>query len=871
MAEISVDGTGPEKKSSLPEHLMPLPGNRWALWRHVGLRAAGFPACQVLKLSVPECAAMADQVLSAEDEVKRAQNEALELVNQALDALRSSQEGDYWDKCAALLKARRRIKRGKLPELPGDVSAAARAVEAFRSAYVRLNAAQADFDQAFKAAITQVSQAIREVALTPRFQEAIIWQNRRAFHTGIEALLRRSTGTLSRNRKQRGYEEMVANYMQRYCVKNDTIGFFGPVGWAKFIPQGEAVVARPGPGLLATRQVYFEGWCMDVLARTLAKNEALRPWFAPRRTPFIDIDGTLLYRPSKGPARLSAEQAAVLQACDGQRIAKDLVLDLIRTPTTALKSEAEVYRLLEYLCAVGLISWTLEVPFEEVHPERIIRQLLERIGEERLRQSSLGALFELETARSIVARAAGDAEKLDQALGNLEATFTRLTGVASTRSPGKTYAARTLVYEDCRRDVEIGLGPEILQALGPPLSLLLTSARWFTYEAAAAYRKVFRQIYGELVDQSVSPIVELVNFWRRVQPHLFGANVPLVETLLSNLQERWADILAISPGQRRAEYTSEGLRPHVMAAFEAPNPGWQFARYHSPDVLIAADSTEAIRRGRYELVMGELHLGTNTLGVALFLEQHPCPQELFRALELDLPEPRVVPVTPRQWPRVTSRIYPAFLSPRDFRLMFTQDACGVPLSQALPIGALVIEDLGRELVVRTRDGQLHFDIVEVFAEALSTQVVGCFKILRPGCHTPRLTIDRLVVCREAWHIPAHEIEFAQYKVEADCFLAARRWARLHGMPRFVFVKVSVEMKPFYVDFDSPIYVNILAKAVRRSLEVNPNDSSITVTEMLPSPNQVWLPDAKERHYTSELRIIAVDLAAHNSRTTRTQA
>jgi hypothetical protein len=25
---------------------------------------------------------------------------------------------------------------------------------------------------------------------------------------------------------------VIANYLQRYCLKNDTIGFYGPVGWA---------------------------------------------------------------------------------------------------------------------------------------------------------------------------------------------------------------------------------------------------------------------------------------------------------------------------------------------------------------------------------------------------------------------------------------------------------------------------------------------------------------------------------------------------------------------------------------------------------------------------------------------------------------
>jgi hypothetical protein len=36
------------------------------------------------------------------------------------------------------------------------------------------------------------------------------------------------------------------------------------------------------------------------------------------------------------------------------------------------------------------------------------------------------------------------------------------------------------------------------------------------------------------------------------------------------------------------------------------------------------------------------------------------------------------------------------------------------------------------------------------------------------------------------------------------------------------------------------------------------DTPVTVTEMLPSPDQLWLRDAQNQTYTSELRIVARD-------------
>jgi hypothetical protein len=43
----------------------------------------------------------------------------------------------------------------------------------------------------------------------------------------------------------------------------------------------------------------------------------------------------------------------------------------------------------------------------------------------------------------------------------------------------------------------------------------------------------------------------------------------------------------------------------------------------------------------------------------------------------------------------------------------------------------------------------------------------------------------------------------------------RTWWRGTGLPHQVFVKVPGEVKPFFVDFDSLVYVNLLAKSLRR--------------------------------------------------------
>jgi hypothetical protein len=275
--------------------------------------------------------------------------------------------------------------------------------------------------------------------------------------------------------------------------------------------------------------------------------------------------------------------------------------------------------------------------------------------------------------------------------------------------------------------------------------------------------------------------------------------------------------------------------------------------------MVAAESIEAIRRGDYEFVLGEVHVAKNTLtGVATSM-QHPRPQDLSDALNLDMPLPNLIPVAPKD-EQNPIRTKPAHDVPKDFYLEHGGGAPGVPPERAITISMLVIEASGSDLYIRTRDHRLRFDIVEFFGEILSSIVVNKFKLFKGSEHQARVSIDRLVVQRESWTLPAAQLTFAHEREDADRFLEARRFQQQHGMPRQVFVKVPVEVKPVDVDFDSAVYLNRLGRLLRRSQEEYGEGAQVTFSEMLPGMNELWLPDAEGHRYTSELRFVALDLA-----------
>jgi hypothetical protein len=524
-----------------------------------------------------------------------------------------------------------------------------------------------------------------------------------------------------------------------------------------------------------------------------------------------------------------------------------------------INNEAEVYQCLDTYCKRGLLVWKLEVPVSQWAIDRL-RDLLERVGDERVRREALAVLDKFEAGRRRIIAAAGDPEQLDVALTDFEEEFSRFTGVAPNRAAGQTYGGRTLIYEDCRRDLEAKIGPAVLEALAPPLSLLLRSGRWVSYEVAELYRAALRPVYEELVQKTGSRVVSAVDFWIKCDRFFFKEGTHLAENILPRFQQRWAEVLQLSPEARRVKFTYEQLRPRVERAFAAPHPGWSHARYQSPDVMIAASSVEAIRRNEFQLTIGEVHLGINCINGGLFFAQHPRMEELHEAITSDFARPRLIPVTPKNWPKVTARTYFEFVSPRNYRLLISPDACSGEPSRTVPISDLVVEERDGQLLLRTIDERWQFEIIEGFGEFLSGLIMNFFHPLPPQRHTPRITIDRLTIVRETWRFGAAELTFAFEKDEAQRFVEARRWKHEFDLPRFVFIKAPVEQKPLYLDLESPTLINIFAKIIRRTKEANAPNMAISVTEMYPAHDQLWLPDAEGNLYTNEFRLVVLDLS-----------
>jgi hypothetical protein len=714
------------------------------------------------------------------------------------------------------------------------------------------------FAKEFEQALATGSEACRRIAGDPAFREAVSWQSPSAM-AALDGLLRTTPGT-PRRAKQREREQLVARYWQRYTAKNETVGFFGPAAWATLDPAAPALTMTPGARVVAEHTVELEHWVLAEYARTLVADPGIRDWLPVALPPHLTVDGgsgiagRRVLRAAHPPVPLSPAEAAVLTGGPGRghghRPAREVVSALVDGGLARTAEDA--WLLVDRLVERGLLSWAVEPP-QTPGAEAALRALLESIGDDGVRARAIAGLDRLTAARDRVASAYGDPERVAAALAGAGAELTALTGAAAGRRAGQTYAGRGVCYLEARRDVSVVLGGRLLADLAQPLALLLGAARWLTAELAAVYGAALSELYDDLAADGP---VSFADLWFLAQGALFGAGERPVDAVTAEFVRRWARLFGLDDGDTSPRHFTAGqLSGAAAAEFAAARPGWSAGRLHSPDLQLCATDAEAVERGDYLVVLGELHAAWPTFDCAVFTRWHPDAERLRSALADDLGGHRVRPLFPTDWPRYTGRVAHTLDGPTDRQLGFTA-APGADPGRLLPATAVTVRRGPDGLRAHGPDGR-SWPLLEMFSSLLAMHAVDGFKLVGGARHTPRITVDRLVVARETWRTTLAETGLATVTGERERYLAVRRWRRELGLPDRVFVKLAAETKPVYADLTSPVLAGSLCAMVRAAHRAGRADA-VTVTEVLPDTGDHWLADAEGRRYSSEIRLQIVD-------------
>ncbi|MBA2460864.1 MAG: hypothetical protein H0V45_03720 [Actinobacteria bacterium] len=414
--------------------------------------------------------------------------------------------------------------------------------------------------------------------------------------------------------------------------------------------------------------------------------------------------------------------------------------------------------------------------------------------------------------------AAAGPEQVAAALDQLDRVFEEVSGRAAERSDGDSGGGRTIAYLDCMRDLDLTLGPTVVDELRASLPPVLYASRWWC-------GRVFdrgTELLGRISHGRSGPLAPMLG-------ELMGAGFGLWDQMgdeQRDLQRRWTSVV-------------DGTTT-AADAFAEWTPAWHGSTYHSADVQIAAASSDAVARGDFLVVLGDFHGGDNPLAQGLFGLRHPDPVEIMRRIATEIgpgvhlspPRRGVVEMTARSWP----------MYPEGDVVVTSGDEPAPAGTRRISLDDVVVAD-GH---VSDRAGTFrvplaHFLFLPIFVASLRS-----FDPVGDG--EGRAQIGRLVVRRACWSTPAGVLPAKPDELAA--------WARDRGLPRHVFARSPLERKPRYVDFESPSLRRQLVRFLARAREQVP-DRPVEFTEMLPGPDEWWL-QSDAGHHTSELRVVALD-------------
>jgi hypothetical protein len=686
--------------------------------------------------------------------------------------------------------------------------------------------------------------AVDALLANDTFCSALAWQNPKALRDWVLAYradLRAGSASLTVRRRD-SRQAFVARTAQRYCAKNDTIGFFGPVAWADLNGQQHG---WHGDGRLLRSTVSYEVWAIWGIAAAWSADPGLLPHLAVRLDPSCAVQGDSIRRPHRPALTHTPDTRRVLAGLRAGIMVGELA-DRTGLPFPVVAST------LARLAAEGVLQIGFRIPLDE-SPDLALRRQVEAIRDPTVVRALSAYLDRLEDARQLSAKAA-DPEALIAALDEVDAA---LAAAAGGRMPRALAAAgpgrRTPVYLDCRRDLDAQVGPAERAALGAPLSMLLDSARWLAAEVGKLVNDTLRDRYRTLAAARREVTLGELQF---ASADVLATGGPELPELVADFQHRWAEIIsavgkvgddgAIRIDVERARSLSEAL-------FPASRPPWAAARVHTPDLMLCARAD-----GTTQWVLGELHVALNTVESRVFRTQADDARALVDAVARDLPTGRVVPVYPVDGVLVSSRTYPppALDPPGLFRYWSYASDDGHPSgAPSTPAAALLVTERQGELLAIGPDWTA--PVLECFGEFLTALVVDLFQPRPAAGYLPRLLLGDLVMGRAHWRVAAGRLPTRAARSGDVAHRQLRDWARSAGLPRHVFVRTSLERKPFYVDFAAPLLVENLARIVRKARKAD-LATPVDVVEMLPRPDQLWLKDPAGRRYTCEFRVVAVD-------------
>jgi lantibiotic biosynthesis dehydratase-like protein len=753
---------------------------RWTLGEVFVLRHAGFPFDWLEGLGFSE-GLRSEVAALLEDE------------RALVEAVRTAAGED------AARTAREALEKGKEPTLKAKYGPeCAQALERYRSHRVALSARYVEERQGLR-------RRLRERAAEPAIQEAVFFSNPAMYENVWSRYLEGEPRP--DNSDARRVERQVYTYLQRFCAKNETTSFFGPISYGECDGEdGEDV--RVVPSGSTRRRTFLTFWAVTELARAVAREREVRRHLPLRLNPLFKVEaGRASCEPLKLEVELSPEAERLLAVLPGA--------PTLGAASSVLGQPLEaVQRLVLPLMKSALVLLGLPFVANDFGTFSSLREAVAALPASEAREHWLSRLDELERLRGEF-EGAGLARRREL-LQALETRFTEYTGKPARRGEGQVYSDRLILYEEASSPFRLKLGRRFSEEMAAKLSGALG--------LSAAYGDSVQRSYREQVRDALGPEERPLDFLEyavRLRPDQVAgsrfAPVPpiLLDEDLSRARTLPEDFLGTSqPGGRYS-------LPDVCLAATGKGFEVMCARVHHHLMLWSWLSAFYPDRARYESVAGQ------------WLEREPAAKGLV-GLAIRRRNKGFYVYPGRKLMYSVSDVLDVeqgALKPHDVKVLPTRE------------GPVLVDGEGKRLSLYMPLDD--FNTYAPFAALAHPQVLHA-KLRTKGRHLPRLHVGGAVYQRERWELPT--TLFSQVS-GMDLLLAVERERRASGWPRFVFMRSTVERKPYLIDTVSPFALELL-------LYLSRGAEQLSVEEMYPAPEQLWLKDERGR-YTCEMRMQAV--------------
>ncbi|MFJ2770485.1 lantibiotic dehydratase [Streptomyces sp. NPDC087300] len=842
--------------------------DEWALAPVMLLRHAGFPCSLLQEVADSAAAQAADAVLTRCDA-------ALQLGQQVKALLREERVGTKGD-IASGVGMLRPFPPRDLARLEGDLGPASmEVVERYQDAVLALDGVWTAFERDHAAGLARGRETVVRLFRDPALQQVLLLSNDARFEEFVGWIDGGGEGSDGHVKRM---TDLLAMYLQRVTTKNETHSHFGPLAVARVAPGTTGISWSTGP---LRRVAFLSHWAGEAIAEAFSGRPELFETVRPRRRPLVFGAGPHIrlyaFETRTGmpddwrfvevaAGTLDDDQSWVWERCDGERTVAQLRAAWRRRGGAPPRRTFD-----EVLHQLVCNDWLLarwEIPVGAADPLQALKgHLAEGTAE------LTAVRWFADTLREF---ADGPVEERAALLGRLKKSFEEISGTAANRSQGLHYADRSVLYEEAYSQVRnMAIGRDVENVIGRELSvvydLTLLAPRLRVRREQDILHRWFKERFG------LGKRVALQDFYAGFfedEPRLVRECEEVDRDIATLDREITAVLLAGTSGDQREVVVDRGQLEALLARHPAAPPA-----LCNPDVMLAARDTDVLARGDFLAVVGDCHAVREALTHSSFapLMQAEAPDlldEVYARYQTLLDEDEVLIDLSRAHPDKTAAqlTYPCpdlevhGLSPKSRDAVLQPHQLYVVATAArLELRARGVEGRLKLIAPLAGGPSIRQDPLSPFAFPRHFGGVGLRAFGHD--HLPRIRCGRIVLHRERWRIPADVFRgwspgTRPAKGDAAEFAAARKLRRRLSLPRHGFLKIPGEPKPVYVDWESPLLVRQIFRLARRpsppldspqnSPQQSPLNSPLEFSEMLPSPDQLWLDIDGERR-TSELR------------------